>query len=134
MSKQHWKIISGILGSLLTLFICVFGVLIFPGGTVGQITSIAQCSNVRTTDWGYQSLQSLIERYGILIRTACNGGNFRRNNVELRADVADWLATAFQNLQGISSGEVSRSDFLALERLYDQVLAEVEALEKARQQ
>lgn len=134
MSKQHWKIISGILASLLTLFICVFGVLIFPGGAVGQITSIAQCSNVRTTDWGYQSLQSLIERYGILIRTACNGGNFRRNNVELRADVADWLATAFQNLQGISSGEVSRSDFLALERLYDQVLAEVEALEKARQQ
>ncbi|MCP9928859.1 S-layer homology domain-containing protein, partial [Cyanobium sp. CH-040] len=33
-------------------------------GSLEQVTSISQFSDVRPTDWAYQALSNLIERYG----------------------------------------------------------------------
>ncbi|MGF1604362.1 MAG: porin, partial [Thermosynechococcaceae cyanobacterium] len=33
---------------------------------VGQVTSVSQLSDVRPTDWAFQALQSLVERYGCI--------------------------------------------------------------------
>ncbi|MFM7393381.1 MAG: S-layer homology domain-containing protein, partial [Cyanobium sp.] len=35
-----------------------------PYATQGQVTSISQFSDVRPSDWAYQALSNLIERYG----------------------------------------------------------------------
>ncbi|MBD1846653.1 porin, partial [Cyanobacteria bacterium FACHB-63] len=33
---------------------------------IGQVTSVSQLSDVRPTDWAFQALQSLVERYGCI--------------------------------------------------------------------
>ncbi|MCY7390659.1 MAG: S-layer homology domain-containing protein, partial [Leptolyngbyaceae cyanobacterium CAN_BIN12] len=35
--------------------------------TLGQVTSVSQLTDVRPTDWAFQALQSLIERYGCIV-------------------------------------------------------------------
>jgi hypothetical protein len=32
-----------------------------------QVTSVAQLSDVKPTDWAFQALQSLVERYGCIV-------------------------------------------------------------------
>mgnify|MGYP001791847597 FL=1 len=32
--------------------------------SMGQVTSVSQFSDVQPTDWAFQALQSLVERYG----------------------------------------------------------------------
>jgi len=34
--------------------------------SLGQITSVSQLSDVQPTDWAFQALQSLVERYGCI--------------------------------------------------------------------
>ncbi|HEY9895853.1 MAG TPA: iron uptake porin, partial [Candidatus Sericytochromatia bacterium] len=36
-------------------------------GIVGQVTSVSQLSDVQPTDWAFQALQSLVERYGCIV-------------------------------------------------------------------
>lgn len=33
---------------------------------IEQVTSVSQFSDVQTTDWAFQALQSLVERYGCI--------------------------------------------------------------------
>ena len=33
---------------------------------LGQVTSVSQLSDVKPTDWAFQALQSLVERYGCI--------------------------------------------------------------------
>jgi len=33
---------------------------------MAQITSVSQLSDVQPTDWAFQALQSLVERYGVI--------------------------------------------------------------------
>ncbi|NEU76658.1 hypothetical protein PI95_030155, partial [Hassallia byssoidea VB512170] len=34
--------------------------------SIGQVTSVSQFSDVQPTDWAFQALQSLVERYGCI--------------------------------------------------------------------
>lgn len=36
------------------------------GDSFDQVTSISQLSDVQPTDWAFQALQSLVERYGVI--------------------------------------------------------------------
>ena len=44
---------------------------------LGQVTSVSQLSDVSPTDWAFQALQSLIERYGCI--SGYPDGTFRGN-------------------------------------------------------
>lgn len=44
---------------------------------VEQVTSVTQLSDVQPTDWAFQALQSLVERYGVI--TGYPDGTFRGN-------------------------------------------------------
>jgi carbohydrate-selective porin OprB len=33
---------------------------------IGQVTSVSQLEDVQPTDWAFRSLQSLVERYGVI--------------------------------------------------------------------
>ncbi|MDX2239798.1 MAG: S-layer homology domain-containing protein, partial [Leptolyngbyaceae cyanobacterium bins.302] len=37
------------------------------GEELNQVTSVSQFSDVRPTDWAFQALQSLVERYGCIV-------------------------------------------------------------------
>lgn len=34
---------------------------------IAQVTSVSQLSDVKTTDWAFQALQSVVERYGCIV-------------------------------------------------------------------
>ena len=37
-----------------------------PANTMAQVTSVSQLSDVQPTDWAFQALHSLVERYGCI--------------------------------------------------------------------
>ena len=56
---------------------------------VGQVTSVSQLSDVRPTDWAFQALQSLVERYGCI--AGYPDGSFRGNRAMTRYEFAAGL-------------------------------------------
>ena len=53
---------------------------------VGQVTSVSQLSDVQPTDWAFQALQSLVERYGCI--AGYPNGTFRGNRSATRYEMA----------------------------------------------
>ncbi len=45
--------------------------------SLGQVTSVSQFSDVQPTDWAFQALQSLVERYGCI--AGYPNGTYRGN-------------------------------------------------------
>lgn len=84
-----------------------------------QVTSITQLSDVQPTDWAYQALKSLIERYGINLGYA--DGTFRGNKPMTRFEFAAALEEALTKIQFLDfsdySEETLQEDFLTLQRL-----------------
>lgn len=84
-----------------------------------RVTSVSQLEDVQPTDWAYQALQSLIERYGIIV--GYPDSTFRGNRAMTRYEFAAALNAALQRIeQSISSGSrnmVREEDLATLERL-----------------
>lgn len=53
---------------------------------IGQVTSVSQLSDVQPTDWAFQALQSLVERYGCI--AGYPDGTFRGNRAATRYELA----------------------------------------------
>jgi hypothetical protein len=47
-------------------------------------------ADVKPTDWGFQALQSLVERYGIV--AAYRDRTFRQSDFVTRGELAQWIA------------------------------------------
>jgi len=56
-------------GLLLSGAVPVQAAAMVPSSDAEQVTSISQFSDVRPTDWAYQALSNLIERYGCVAAT-----------------------------------------------------------------
>ncbi len=54
-----------------------------------QVTSVSQSSNVQPTDWAFQALQSLVERYGCI--AGYPDGTYRGNRALTRYEFAAGL-------------------------------------------
>ncbi len=65
-----------------------------------QITSISQFSDVQPTDWAYQALSSLVERYGCVNGTA--SGSFEGNRAMTRYEAAALLNACLDNVTEVS--------------------------------
>jgi len=50
--------------------------------TLEQVTSVSQLSDVQPTDWAFQALQSLVERYGCI--AGYPDGTYRGNRALTR--------------------------------------------------
>ena len=124
--------------SLLIAFISLLSIPPMSGKLVAQITSVSQCGGIQPTDWVFQSLQSLIERYGVDGANACSQGKFAVNHPEVRADIADWFVQSINRVSELIASStadlMTKEDLAALEQFYNQLLAEVEALERVSQQ
>lgn len=97
---------------------------------IGQVTSVSQLSDVRPTDWAFQALQSLVERYGCI--AGYPDGTFRGNRAMTRYEFAAGLNACLdkvnQLIQGGSRTLVMREDLASMQRLQEEFAAELATL------
>ena len=97
---------------------------------IEQVTSVSQLSDVNPTDWAFQALQSLVERYGVI--TGYPDGTFKGNRALTRYEFAAGLNAALDRLNELiatSTGELVRKEDLAtLQKLREQFASELTTL------
>ncbi|MGD1714397.1 iron uptake porin [Dapis sp. BLCC M172] len=96
----------------------------------GQVTSVSQLSDVQPTDWAFQALQSLVERYGCIV--GYPDGTYRGNRAltrfEFAAGVNACLDRITELLQAAIADTVTREDLAILQRLQEEFSAELAIL------
>jgi hypothetical protein len=94
------------------------------------VTSVSQLKDVQPTDWAFQALQSLVERYGVI--AGYPDGNFRGKNAITRYEFAAGLNTALTKINElINTGKenlVSQEDLTTLQRLQTEFADELTTL------
>ncbi len=91
--------------------------------SMGQVTSVSQLSDVRPTDWAYQALASLVEKYGCI--AGYPDGTFRGNRAATRYEMAAALNAC---LDVISDRFATKEDLATLRKLMDEFAAELATL------
>jgi hypothetical protein len=96
----------------------------------GQVTSVSQLSDVRPTDWAFQALQSLVERYGCIVgypdRTF--RGNSTLSRYEFAAGVNACMDRINELIAASTADLVKKEDLLALQKLQEEFAAELATL------
>ncbi len=97
---------------------------------MSQVTSVSQLSDVQPTDWAYQSLQSLVERYGCIV--GYPDGTFRGNRPLSRFEFAAGLNACMDKVSELiaqgTADLVSKDDLAALQKLQEEFSAELATL------
>ncbi|WP_460194752.1 iron uptake porin [Thermosynechococcus sp. FA-CM-4201] len=88
--------------------------------TMPQVTSVNQLSDVRPTDWAYQALASLVEKYGCI--AGYPDGTFRGNRAATRFEIAAALNAC---LDVMSDRFASKEDLATLQRLAEEFSSEL---------
>jgi len=100
------------------------------GNDLSQVTSVSQLSDVQPTDWAFQALQSLVERYGCI--AGYPDGTYRGNRAMTRYEFAAGLNACLDRVNElIAAGladKVSREDLAVLQRLQEEFAAELATL------
>jgi hypothetical protein len=95
-----------------------------------QVTSVSQLTDVKPTDWAFQALQSLVERYGCIV--GYPDRTFRGNQALTRYEFAAGLNACLDRMSELIASStadlVKREDLLALQRLQEEFAAELAAL------
>jgi len=95
-----------------------------------QQTSVSKLSDVRPTDWAFQALQSLVERYGCI--AGYPNGTFRGNRALSRYEFAVSLNTCLNRIEKLSASARTnprtREDLMALQRLREEFSTELGTL------
>ncbi|MGB3493156.1 MAG: iron uptake porin [Elainellaceae cyanobacterium] len=96
----------------------------------GQVTSVSQLSDVQPTDWAFQALQSLVERYGCI--AGYPDGTYRGDRALSRFEFAAGLNACLDRVNDlIAAGladAVSRDELATLQRLQEEFAAELATL------
>jgi Carbohydrate-selective porin, OprB family/S-layer homology domain len=92
-------------------------------GTMPQVTSVSQLSDVQPTDWAFQALQSLVEKYGCI--AGYPDSTFRGNRAATRYELAAALNAC---LDVISDRFATKEDLAALRKLQEEFAAELATL------
>ncbi|MCU0550069.1 MAG: iron uptake porin [Leptolyngbya sp. Prado105] len=96
----------------------------------GQVTSVSQLSDVRPTDWAFQALQSLVERYGCIAgypdRTY--RGNRALTRYEFAAGLNACLDRVNELIAAATADLVKKEDLATLQTLQEQFAAELATL------
>ena len=88
-----------------------------------QVTSVSQLSDVQPTDWAFQALQSLVERYGCI--AGYPDGTFRGNRAATRYELAAALNAC---LDQVSDRFASKEDLATVKALQEEFKAELATL------
>lgn len=97
---------------------------------LAQVTSVSQLSDVQPTDWAFQALQSLVERYGVI--AGYPDGTFRGNRAMTRYEFAAGLNAALNRVDELIATDtanlVKKEDLATLQQLQAQFATELATL------
>ncbi|MEO3706276.1 iron uptake porin [Trichormus azollae] len=95
-----------------------------------QVTSVSQFSDVQPTDWAFQALQSLVERYGCI--AGYPNGTYRGNRALTRYEFAAGLNACLDRVNELiattTADLVTKQDLATLQRLQEEFSAELATL------
>ncbi|HEY9850433.1 MAG TPA: iron uptake porin [Leptolyngbyaceae cyanobacterium] len=100
-----------------------------------QVTSVSQLSDVQPTDWAFQALQSLVERYGCI--EGYPDRTYRGNRAITRYEFAAGLNACLDRIQELIAASsskpnntnfVTEEDLASLRRLQEQFATELASL------
>lgn len=98
--------------------------------SMGQVTSVSQLRDVRPTDWAFQALQSLVERYGCI--AGYPDGSYRGNRPLTRFEFAAGLNACLDRVNELiaaaTTSTITRGDLTTLQRLQEEFAAELATL------
>ncbi|HEY9617038.1 MAG TPA: iron uptake porin [Microcoleaceae cyanobacterium] len=101
-----------------------------PTDGMEQVTSVSQLTDVRPTDWAFQALQSLVERYGCIV--GYPDRTYRGNRAITRYEFAAGLNACMDKIQELLTAAtadlVKKEDLLTLQRLQEEFAAELAGL------
>ncbi|MGV0024065.1 iron uptake porin [Phormidesmis priestleyi] len=99
---------------------------------LAQVTSVSQLTDVQPTDWAFQALQSLVERYGCIAgypdRTY--RGNRALTRYEFAAGVNACLDRINELITASTANLVKKEDLAVLQKLQEEFAAELAALRR----
>ncbi|TAG86140.1 MAG: porin [Oscillatoriales cyanobacterium] len=99
-------------------------------GAMSQVTSVSQLSDVRPTDWAFQALQSLVERYGCI--AGYPDGTYRGNRALTRYEFAAGLNACLDQVTKLISSStgtfVTKNDLAVLQKLQESFAVELATL------
>lgn len=101
--------------------------------SLSQVTSVSQLRDVQPTDWAFQALQSLVERYGCI--EGYPDRTYRGNRAMTRYEFAAGLNACLEQIVkliptggGNTGGGVTEEDLAAIRRLQEEFRAELTTL------
>jgi Carbohydrate-selective porin, OprB family/S-layer homology domain len=98
--------------------------------TTGQVTSVSQLSDVKPTDWAFQALQSLVERYGCIV--GYPDRTYRGNRALTRYEFAAGLNACMDRVNELIAAAtadlVKKEDLATLQKLQEEFAAELATL------
>ncbi|QKQ77400.1 iron uptake porin [Nostoc sp. TCL240-02] len=103
---------------------------IAPDRAMAQVTSVSQFSDVQPTDWAFQALQSLVERYGCI--AGYPNSTYRGNRALTRYEFAAGLNACLDRVNELiatATGDlVKKEDLATLQKLQADFSAELATL------
>ncbi|WP_414575433.1 iron uptake porin [Anabaena sp. CCY 9402-a] len=97
---------------------------------MSQVTSVSQLSDVQPTDWAFQALQSLVERYGCI--AGYPNGTYRGNRAMTRYEFAAGVNACLDRVNELiatATGDlVTKEDLATLQKLQEEFSAELATL------
>jgi hypothetical protein len=95
-----------------------------------QVTSVSQLTDVQPTDWAFQALQSLVERYGCIAGypDGTYKGNRSLSRYEFAAGVNACLDRVNELIAAGTTGLATKEDLATLQKLQEEFAAELATL------
>lgn len=97
---------------------------------MAQVTSVSELSDVQPTDWAFQALQSLVERYGCI--AGYPDGTYRGNRALTRYEFAAGLNACLDRVNELiataTTDVVNKEDLATLQRLQAEFSSELASL------
>lgn len=125
MTKLFQTTLKYSLGIFAIAFLCVPATLanqtastkklVAQANSLEQINSVSELADVRPTDWAFQALQSLVERYGCIAGFEDN--TYRGNRPLSRYEFAVALDSCLENISKNEINSVNRQDLTQIQRL-----------------
>jgi len=108
----------------------------YSNNDIGQVNSASQLRDISPSDWAYEALRNLVERYGCI--EGYPNGTFRGNRAITRYEFAAGLNACLQEIEGLIAAsadeeegkqqQVAPEDLETLERLVQEFQAELATL------
>jgi hypothetical protein len=98
--------------------------------SMSQVTSVSQLKDVQTTDWAFQALQSLVERFGCV--AGYPDSTYRGNRAMTRYEFAAALNACVDKINELlaqaSESLIQKDDLEVIKRLQEEFTAELQTI------